>query len=218
MRPACSQCLYTGRNCPGYHQSTKFVYHSNCQPGQQPLSIRSSECDKRQHRQARLQNASPRRYPKRGRVDFLASPVLDPPPEVEDIKRHAAVIIRHLTPDSEMQFAEGRLETPPTKMCGSWVLHLPQITGQSTHCAEALVPVLRVTSLAILMKVRPESATISEIMSCYSDALGRFRKVLSHDTLVSHDELLVSGMCLALTEVGKIAHGLVSILTKILTA
>ncbi|KAL4982528.1 hypothetical protein BDW68DRAFT_195226 [Aspergillus falconensis] len=193
--PECSQCLITGRQCPGYPVNWSFV-HTRLEPAQ---GRRSSSIV---HNQARAPPDIPQNAP------YLENSLSDISNEVyphqsrgvhdTHYAKQVDLIVRSYVPDGELHTHSILSYEPRPRICGSWVDVLPDlIDGTGNGVVLAALDALA----ASIASQRPADAVPGANGGLsYLKAIQTIRKELSAANNFLDRELLASIMCLSLAE------------------
>ncbi|EXL68133.1 hypothetical protein FOPG_15785 [Fusarium oxysporum f. sp. conglutinans race 2 54008] len=190
MRPACFQCLNSGRSCEGYPDALFVPWHSGSdsgqtKPGPPPKRVPDNVpphamiC-----RQINFPDASP------------IYPCLTDPSE-----RTISLIIRNYVPYREVSADLTDIVPQSPRICGSWVSALPELaTRSSGRLGECLTTAMSALALSITSYKTGKQLT-HPISLSYGHAL----RLLQHDLHLSKScykaEQAAAVMCAALLEV-----------------
>jgi hypothetical protein len=182
--------LLTKRKCPGYYDGVIFADEARQNAGELvPHGL---------HQQGEVPQKKFSHGPLVFDEDDLGTE--------DDISFWIGVVTQYMTPDGEPSPLNKQPAITPTWMCGSWIALVPDMVTTSFQGSGPLSNILRAFGTVILRTVSPSRVTVSIMVSRYSGALKRFRKSIENPGEVSHEEMLVCSMCLALIEVSHIQY------------
>jgi hypothetical protein len=115
-----------------------------------------------------------------------------------DMDNYVIYLIQNLTPEQDLHLNQNIFDTPPNRMCASWISLLPKIVNSSKDPSKILFPMIQATASAVSGISHTASNSVT---SSYTSTLRKFREALDPQQCVPHNELLVAGMCLAFVEV-----------------
>ncbi|GAD94320.1 conserved hypothetical protein [Paecilomyces variotii No. 5] len=198
--PECSQCLLTGRQCPGYPIEWSFVDQSRSEPMGGRRS-RSRVENRKQHAEE-----FPRDAPLTGTSHPELSNELYPPrpTSTDDISfaKLVNLIIRSYMPEEELRLSSDishdiSHELAP-RLCGSWVEVLLDF-DDSTR-SDVVSTASAALGTLIMSQSLPKDVPSIDSTRSYLTAIQMMQRALSSANIYSDRELLVSIMCLSLAE------------------
>ncbi len=185
-KPACSQCLFRGLECPGYPADWVFVPQSldhSRKPRSSRVGGRRREAD-RQHG---------------GREEVLAESgvravALAAGASLPDL---ISIVIDNYVPEPDAQSSNTPVEPSP-RICGSWVEVLPELVGNVTDTA--LASAIRAFAVTILSKGPKCSLPVSDGLEAYNQALVSVNCALGSRYSDFPVTIAAAVMCLLLAE------------------
>ncbi|KAL7801097.1 hypothetical protein V8C43DRAFT_273283 [Trichoderma afarasin] len=189
--PSCSQCLLTGRSCGGYHRQTIFVEgdvglrksrRKAKDVPRSPSSLKGPE------KKRRRQTAGPA-------IKFQVAQANETLSTEQDYL--ISVIIEHFTPAQErslVRTVDGTAASLDSRVCGSWVTLLPEISARSLVHPDVLQFAIKSLGYSILRKT-------PQALEAYGETLRLLKSSLAMAGEVSFEEILAIILCLTLAEV-----------------
>ncbi|KAF4964021.1 hypothetical protein FSARC_8019 [Fusarium sarcochroum] len=197
-RPACSQCLNSGRSCEGYPDALFVPWHSSSGLGQttaEPSPTRAS-------------NKITSTVNSPSSLNNLICHHTKVPPDVASIypfltdpwENTISLIIRNYVPDREASADITDIVPQSPRICGSWVTALPDLAaGSSGRLGECLTSAMNALALSIT-SYRTGTRLNQPISLSYGHAL----RLLQHNLYSSKScykaEQAAAVMCVALLE------------------
>ncbi|KAH6854660.1 hypothetical protein B0I37DRAFT_362725 [Chaetomium sp. MPI-CAGE-AT-0009] len=183
--PACSQCDFRGRKCPGYPADWLFIPHTT-------LNASKGEVRGAVSRRARGRLQTQRKEVSCTRG--MRPVALPAAPSLNDL---ILAIIDHYVPDADTSPPNNSAEPFP-RICGSWVEVLPDLVGNNTD--KALDSAIRAFAASILSRGPKRSFTISEGLEAYNHALISVNRALRSSYNNFPVEIAAAVLCLLLAE------------------
>ncbi|KAH7417884.1 hypothetical protein BKA64DRAFT_653068 [Cadophora sp. MPI-SDFR-AT-0126] len=204
--PACSQCLLTGRECPGYHQDHVFLQHSisRSSSGKPKVTTLKKSRDTLNKTVSRkpLVGSFVSTTSHRSAVKYTLSTRPESPTSRDDIL--IQTIIENFTPFHEIgliNVGDKSAVSLNSRMCGAWVTLLPDLFAQSAAEAGVLCIATRALGTAISGRTNRDAGLISEALDLVCGGLQALRAVLGEPQNVCDVEVLAASMCFNITEV-----------------
>lgn len=186
-KPACSQCLFRGLECPGYPADWVFIpqslHHDRKPQGGRPGGRRAAT--DRHHCQR-----------KKSVVEPAACPATLP--SGMSLPDLISTIIDNYVPEPEAAGPSSSAVEPSPRICGSWVEVLPKLAGDETDTA--LASAIRAFAASILSKGPKPSLFISQGLEAYNQALMSVNSALGSRYSDFPVGIAAAVMCLLLAE------------------
>ncbi|KAH7370339.1 hypothetical protein BKA65DRAFT_15226 [Rhexocercosporidium sp. MPI-PUGE-AT-0058] len=206
--PACSQCLLTGRECPGYHRDYIFLQQTVATSRSNDGRRKSTALRtfRKNFEKARPHKASSglsrQRTSQHSAVKYTISNIATGTKSSDDVL--IQVIIENFAPSHEISLVHVGDHSPVSlnsRMCGAWVTLLPELFAKSATGAGVLCIGARALGTAISGRLREDESLISESLELVCRGLKALREVLNSHEEVPDVEVLSASMCLKITEV-----------------
>ncbi|KAH8803470.1 hypothetical protein F5884DRAFT_712250 [Xylogone sp. PMI_703] len=204
-KPACSQCLFSKRQCPGYQYDLIFVPYRHLSSGPSANAAArnarvgsenrsSTDTSRNSGHHGRLLTSGERNV----RSDYYALPpsLFPRQPLLEE---SSTLIVREYTPwFTESSICSGQDMSPP-QICGSWVSVLSNLVGSSD-----LDGVLHAAMGALGLAIREREASMCKQVPvygrAYGNALSLLRSTLLRACFSCRNCLVAASMCLSISE------------------
>ncbi|KAH6718140.1 hypothetical protein BKA61DRAFT_298532 [Leptodontidium sp. MPI-SDFR-AT-0119] len=206
--PACSQCLLTGREFPGYHQPHVFLHQAfgtpSAKSGKQ--KVVASRVSRGKSQKAGLQKASSSTTGHRPihhrAVKYTISNIAAPALSADGLL--IQLIIGNFASSHEIglvHIGDNSLVSLNSRMCGAWVTLLPELFAKSATRAGVLCIGARALGTAISGRLEKDESLIAESLDLVCRGLRALRELLISQEGASDVEVLSASMCLKITEV-----------------
>ena len=185
LKPACSQCWLTGRECRGYLQDLVVFYHkpTSRRPRSGKKTASLGQCDARPRPKSSLIFDA---------VDSASSNLQQP-----TYDECVALLVQHYIPKDEIPFLS-HAEPSKSRICGGWVQALPHVSQDHEDFERIVSPAVRALTMSMLVT---GTSRRQEYLDTYGHALQGIRTVLGRPTDSVGSTVAIAGMCLALSEV-----------------
>ena len=190
MKPACSQCRLTGRECGGYLQNL-VVFHHKPTP-RQPRARK-----KRTQPEAALVQCDARPEPKSTLSGGMAGSVGPCSLQQPTYEECVAILVQHYIPKEEIPFLS-HVEPSKSRICGGWVQALPHVSQSDADFERIISPAVRALTMSMMVT---GTSRRQEYLNTYGDALQGIRTVLDGTNEPIGSTVAIASMCLALSEV-----------------
>ena len=193
LKPACSQCRLTGRECGGYLQDLVVFQHKPTKRSpkrtKEALTIEptSRVCNYRSPQKLTPKDSA-------GRRSALACTH-----QQLTYDECVAILVQHYIPKDEVPLLS-HVEPSKSRICGGWVQALPHVSQSHTDFEHIVSPAVRALTMSMLVTGTDRR---QEYLDTYGSALQGIRAVLERPTRVVGSTVAIAGMCLALSEVCK---------------
>ncbi|KAL4912737.1 hypothetical protein BDW62DRAFT_214754 [Aspergillus aurantiobrunneus] len=192
--PECGQCLFTGRQCPGYPANWSFV-HSRSETAQGRRTP-----SKIQHRSSHeISKDAPSSTNSASAISNEVHPHQSIRAHNTNRAEQVDLVIRSYVPEEELQPCSVLLNETRPRICGSWVEVLPDLID-STGSDVVLASLDALATSIVSQRPAGGEPRVDGTLS-YLTAIQIMRKELGTATNSLDRELLASIMCLGLTEV-----------------
>ncbi|KAL7811201.1 hypothetical protein V8C44DRAFT_330946 [Trichoderma aethiopicum] len=202
--PSCSQCLFTGRTCGGYHRQAIFVQGD---VGTTKPRTRKAHAPDDPHPPALRVDAQPpakqgktRRRRRRTKGPAIKYQVVSSHPSEtlsSELDYLISLIIENFTPAEEKSLVsavDGSAACLDSRVCGTWVTLLPTIVARTTVHLDVLQCAVRTLGYTILNKIPRALEEYGETIRLFTSTLG----IVGEG---SFEELLAAILCLTVAEV-----------------
>lgn len=189
--PACSQCLTSGRKCPGYQKNIVF---------RPPIVLSSAAPETRQRRRRPSQQAVAATA---AAVQRAATP--EPPrPLAWPMSDVVSLCVQNFVPENETALiSPSGQRRSQSRICGAWVEVLPGLLDAcgGGRC-EALPSAVRALGMTLIARGRYARVPVAEAIEAHCLAIRNLHRELgAAGALACDGRLVASVMCLFLSEV-----------------
>ncbi|KAM3065067.1 hypothetical protein ACMFMG_006171 [Clarireedia jacksonii] len=190
--PACSQCLHSGQQCPGYQQDLIF----------KPVErVTKKRARPRAERKSKTVSLS---LPKGGNDDAPSTKHANPAQPSRSLSWPLldiiGFVVRSFSPVQEISSSPINSYSSPSRICGSWIEVLPHLPW-SEKAEDVLAPAIRTLALSMLAQEPHHLIPVSEALEARVEALRSLRSGLRQCDGNSSNAFLASIMCLLLAEI-----------------
>ncbi|KAH8801447.1 hypothetical protein F5884DRAFT_514457 [Xylogone sp. PMI_703] len=203
-KPACSQCLFSRRECAGYEHDFLFKHQQRSSPSSAKVPTEGVRTNTESERSSHvLQNAG-----RPGNPDAITRGMATaghrgvPPsllPRQSFLEESSALIVSNYAPWLESLSILSGLGMPAYLICGSWVGVLSNLAGKGR-----LDGVLYAAIGTLGLVVRRKEITSSPEVPVCSQAYGSALALLQNNLLTAYNscctDLVAASMCLSLSE------------------
>lgn len=211
VTPTCSQCLLSGRTCPGYQHD--LIFRPPIIAGQQPVVARASK----RKRAAPLTNLQIERVPyhRQTGVEHRSTdttntelhpyrqPSTVPSPLSWPLLDIVSLVVQNFSPPevldgSYLVTGGSGISTP--RVCGAWVQALPEL-ARGGRAETFLSPSIKTLAVSMLSRAPDGRAPVSDALAAHAFALASLRSGLQGKVGSSSNMFAAAVMCLFLSEV-----------------
>ncbi|KZL79428.1 n-terminal fungal transcription regulatory domain-containing protein [Colletotrichum incanum] len=188
-QPSCTQCLHSGRVCPGYHKD--FVFRPPTTPRPAIAKARAGTNNPAGKGKPKAPNLVEKRTSSRNRTSITRA--LTWP--VNDV---LSLCVQNFVPSSELGSRTRDSSVSQSRICGAWIEELPELIGEGDD--ELLPCAIRALGTTLVARGRNGRAPISEAVRTQCLVLNILQHTINLRENSNHDRLAASIMCLYLSE------------------
>ncbi|KAH8649276.1 hypothetical protein BX600DRAFT_474857 [Xylariales sp. PMI_506] len=180
--PGCTQCIATGRQCPGYKLDLIFVHHK-------PSRMSSQRSSAKRLPQTTTSSSKVATLPHHPGSDVKL-----------ELGEYSGLIMSTYAPWLGTSSLFPRGSSPTFRICGSWVAVLPELLGEETTCEGILKSAVAALGLSIRCKDIQGGQHSVACAKAQCSALTLLRVALMSEDRPMISVLIAASMCLSLAE------------------